>query len=99
MYLDPYIKKITKLCEDHNVRYLFAFGSVITDSFSEYSDIDLVVDINATDPFDYAERYFSLKFSLEDLLHRSIDLLEYKGLKNKYLIKNINNTKKLLYEA
>ena len=99
MYLDNYIDEIKRLCEKHKVKYLIVFGSVLTRDFSDKSDIDFVVDIKSTDPIDYAENYFGLKFQLEDLLNRPVDLLEQKGLKNSYLIEKINKTKKVIYEA
>lgn len=99
MYLDAYINDINRLCENHKVSQLFVFGSVLEDRFTDNSDIDLVVDFITSDPLDYAENYFALKFSLEDLLGRSIDLLEQKAIRNKYLLERINNSKKLLYEA
>ena len=99
MYLDLYKNKIIKLCERYQVKHLFAFGSVLTNRFSDSSDVDLLVDINSKNPIDYAENYFDLKFELEDLLKRKIDLLEERGLKNKYLIENIDNSKLLIYGA
>ena len=99
MYLDSYIDEINRLCVNHKVRQLFAFGSVLNTEFSKDSDIDLVVDFNSSDPIEYAENYFGLKFALEDLLKRQIDLLEQRAIKNKYLALSINNSKKLLYES
>ena len=99
MYLDYYIKDIEKVCKKHKVKFLFAFGSVLTKNFNEESDIDLVVEIKSTDPIEYAENYFGLKFMLEDLLKRPVDLLEQKALKNPYFIKCINKSKKTIYAA
>jgi len=99
MYLDNYIDQIRVLCNENKVKRLFVFGSVLTDRFNETSDVDMLVDIALSDPFDYAENYFDLKFKLQDLLKRPIDLLEEKSMKNTYLIENINQTKKLIYEA
>jgi predicted nucleotidyltransferase len=48
---------------------------------------------------DYADNYFSLKFALEDLLNRKIDLLEDKAIKNPYLRENIDDSKTLLYAS
>ena len=42
--LDFYRPDIIKLCETHKVKSLYAFGSVLTDSFNKKSDIDLIVD-------------------------------------------------------
>jgi len=99
MYLEPYTEQIKKLCANHKVRNLYVFGSVITKDFSDKSDIDFIVDFNTNDPFEYANNYFELKFALEDLLRKPVDLLEQKGLKNSYIIQSINNSKQLIYEA
>ncbi len=99
MYLDPFKNQIIELCKKHEVAHLFAFGSVLTDNFSPNSDVDFIVDINLHDPLEYAENYFDLKFQLELLLLRKIDLLEEKGIKNTYLKRIIDNSKTLIYEA
>jgi predicted nucleotidyltransferase len=97
MYLDTYTDEINALCIRYKVRSLCVFGSVLTDQFSEKSDIDLIVDIDVEDPYDYAERYFDLKFALEDLLKKPVDLLENRAIKNPYFLKNLENSKSLLY--
>jgi len=99
MFLDSYKNKIIQLCERYKVEHLFAFGSVITSKFSDNSDIDFLVNIKLKDPLKYAENYFDLKFQLEELLNRKIDLLEEKAMKNSYLKENIDNSKLLIYEA
>jgi uncharacterized protein len=99
MFLDRYKEDIARLCFENKVKYLYVFGSVITDSFNDNSDIDLVVDIESADPLDYADHYFNLKFSLQDLLQREIDLLENKEIKNPYIRENIERTKTLVYAA
>ncbi|NOZ45304.1 MAG: nucleotidyltransferase [Chlorobi bacterium] len=99
MNLDNYINDINRLCKMHKVRTLFVFGSVVTGKFRPDSDIDFIVDINSNDPIDYAENYFDLKFKLQDLFKKPIDLLEHKGIKNSHLIQSINNSKRILYEA
>jgi predicted nucleotidyltransferase len=95
--LKNHIEQIKQLCNAHHVKTLFAFGSVLSDKFKTESDIDLVVDIDSNDPFDYSDNYFALKFQLENILNRSIDLLEDKAIKNPFLKKQIDNTKVLIY--
>lgn len=93
-----YLKDISRLCREHKVRKLYAFGSVLTDRFSEKSDIDLIVDFEPIDLLQYADNYYDLKFSLEDILHRSIDLLEEKAIKNPYFQEAVNDKRQLVYE-
>ena len=88
---------ITKLCKTHNVKSLYAFGSVVTDKFNMESDIDLIVEFQQLDVLDYVDNYYDLKFSLEILLKREIDLIEEKAIKNPYFRKTINQNKQLLY--
>jgi len=97
MYLDNFKNDITILCLKNKVKSLYVFGSVLTDKFNDKSDIDMVVDIDSTDPFDYADNYFNLKFSLQDLFRRPIDLLENKAIKNPYIRQNIDHSKSLIY--
>ena len=95
--ISQHIEQIKKLCDINKVKSLFAFGSITTDHFQPHSDIDLVVDIDEKDPLSYTDNYFNLKFHLEELLKRQIDLLEQKAIKNPYLKKQIDQTKVLIY--
>lgn len=95
--LKDHIEQINKLCSTHDVRSLYAFGSVVSGKTNSESDIDLVVDISTEDPIDYSENYFAIKFQLEDMLNRSVDLLEDKAIVNPFLKKQIDNTKILIY--
>jgi uncharacterized protein len=97
MLLNQYIDKINTLCLKNKVRSLYVFGSVLTDQFSDSSDIDLIVDIDSNNPFDYADNYFNLKFALQELIGRPIDLLENKAIKNPYIRQKIDSTKSLIY--
>ena len=95
--LDTYSFEIDKLCKNHKVKSLYAFGSVLNDSFNETSDIDLVVDFQQIDLLDYADNYFDFKFSLEKIFNRPIDLLEEKAIKNPYFRESLNQQRKLVY--
>jgi len=91
------IDKINELCITHNVKNLFAFGSVCTDKFSEKSDIDLLISFKPMDHADYADTYFELADKFEELFNRPVDLVTDKSLKNPYFIESLNRTKTLLY--
>ena len=97
MYLDNYYNILQNLCQQNKVRSLYVFGSVLTDKFNDNSDIDLIVDIDANDQFEYADNYFNLKFALQDIFKRPIDLLENKAIKNPIIKENIDRSKQLIY--
>jgi hypothetical protein len=95
--IDKNIDKIRDLCDKHKVAKLFVFGSIMSDKFLKSSDIDLIVDFQDIDLYGYADNYFDLKFALEKILKRNVDLLEDKAISNPYLRKSIDSSKKLLY--
>jgi predicted nucleotidyltransferase len=91
------IDKIKALCMTHNVKSLFAFGSVCTDKFDDKSDIDLLISFEPMEYGDYADTYFILADKFETLFQRSVDLVTDKSLSNPFFIDSINQTKTLLY--
>jgi predicted nucleotidyltransferase len=95
--LDQYSRDIHELCASHKVKRLYAFGSVLTEQFNKNSDVDLIVDFDPIDVANYADNYFDLKFSLQDILHRPVDLLEEKALRNPYFKQAISQNRKLVY--
>ncbi|MCK4663840.1 MAG: nucleotidyltransferase domain-containing protein [Bacteroidales bacterium] len=91
------IDKIRTLCISHNVKTLFAFGSVCTDNFNDSSDIDLLISFNPMDYGDYADNYFSVADKFEEIFDRHVDLVTDKSLSNPFFIDSVNQTKTLLY--
>ncbi len=62
------------------VKSLALFGSLARGDSQPGSDIDILVDFDGPATFD---RYMDLKFFLEDLLGRSVDLVTRKALKQR----------------
>lgn len=92
-----HMDEVTKACISSHVERLFAFGSILSDHFSEESDVDLLVSIDLQDPIEYGESYFQLKFQLEKILGRKVDLLEEQAIRNDVFKSLINNEKVLIY--
>lgn len=96
------LQRIIELCRLHKVKSLAVFGSILTDRFTDDSDVDLLIDFEDYDrdnpqEFDYVTNFFDLQDSLEALLKRKVDLVVGSGLKNKYFINNVNRTKQVIY--
>jgi predicted nucleotidyltransferase len=93
-------KRFILLCRNHNVRYLYAFGSSVTGRFSENtSDIDLLVEIDSEDPVDRGEKLLELWDQFETFFRRKVDLLTESSIHNPYLRKSIDSTKVLIYDG
>lgn len=89
--------KIIILCKKHLVKELYAFGSVLTPSFSKESDVDFLVRFGNVNRLDYFDNYMDLKEALENLLKRSVELLETQTLKNPILKRSIKRNKHIIY--
>jgi len=70
--------RLNDICQRYGVRALYAFGSVLRSDFSDQSDVDLLVEFENRDFISW-DRYFDLKFELEELLGREIDLVDGRG--------------------
>lgn len=82
----------------HHVKDAYAFGSVCSNQFNDLSDIDILVSFKEMKVEEYADNYFALLYSLEDILKRDVDLVTDKSLRNPYFIQSVNRSKKLIYE-
>ena len=48
-FINYRLDKIKEICKNYRVNEAYIFGSVLTDKFSDKSDIDLVVDFKRED--------------------------------------------------
>ncbi len=69
--------KISFMQSHYDVLHLSIFGSVARNEAGPKSDIDILVEFNKP-TFD---NFMELKFFLEDLLHRNVDLVTKDSLK------------------
>lgn len=91
------IEEIKKICLKHQVKRLYAFGSVCTDEFDDNSDIDFIIAFNMRFFDGYVDNFLSLKDKLTKLFHRPVDLITEETIQNPYFIKVSNQTKHLVY--
>ncbi|NLI99766.1 MAG: hypothetical protein GX371_01250 [Bacteroidales bacterium] len=88
---------IIKLCEKYRVKELYLFGSILTDSFNEFSDIDMLVLFDTIELNDYFDNYMDFKDELEKTLNRTVDIVEDQAIKNPIFRKIVDRDKKLIY--
>lgn len=91
---------IDKLCKENKVEKLYVFGSVLNQNFNENSDIDFIISFDESIPLlSYSDYFFNVLFGFEDLFKREIDLITERSLNNPYFIKELNDTKQIIYAA
>lgn len=92
------IVEVAKLCDIHRVKELYLFGSVLTDKFTEASDIDMLIQFTDFDISEYFDNYMDLKEKLEVLFQRNIDLVENQAIRNPVFRTILDREKQLIYE-
>ena len=98
--LTPYqLEAIRELCREYHVAKLEIFGSATRADFDpDRSDIDMLVEFApGTDLGPWMSRFFDLQGQLEVVLGRKVDLLMARALRNPYLIRWINQDRRVLY--
>ena len=91
---------IAKVCARHGVVRLDAFGSALCEDFRPgESDLDLLVEFAPMEPYARVDAYFGLLEDLRAALGLEIDLVMVGAVKNPYIARDIERTKRLLYAA
>ena len=91
---------IAELCARHAVARLDVFGSVLRDDYRPgESDVDLLVEFAPMDGYAKAVAYFDLLDDLRELLGVEVDLVMAGAVKNRYIARDIERTRQLLYAA
>jgi predicted nucleotidyltransferase len=98
--LTNHLEEIRGLCARYRVKRLAVFGSAVKGTFNpERSDVDFVVEFESLEPSDGWHSYFDLKFALQDLLRRPVDLVGLTAVENPYFRRSIELTQRELYAA
>jgi predicted nucleotidyltransferase len=97
--LQAFHQQIQDICIRYQVKNLYAFGSVTkAPDFNAINDIDLIVAFNQNIKIeDYADYYFDLADSLEELFGKKVDLMTEKPIKNPFLKASIEKSKIKIY--
>ena len=91
---------IAALCRKHGVVRLFVFGSALRNDFRPgESDADLLVEFGPMGGHAKAHAYFDLLDELSALLGTNVDLVMAGAVKNRYIARDIERTKRELSAA
>ncbi|MCK5685279.1 nucleotidyltransferase domain-containing protein [bacterium] len=94
---EKYQDEINRICEKYHVKSLIVFGSALSNDFNESSDIDFLIEFdNAVNGIN---RYMNVKFELEKLFTRAVDLVMPKAIKNERIRNYIYSNIREIYAA
>lgn len=90
------IKTIQEYFKTQPVLKAWVFGSYARGEETEDSDVDILVDLDYSQPVGL--EFVQMQLDLQSLLKKSIDLVSSRGV-SKYIKPYIDTDKKLLYEC
>ncbi|MBR3577455.1 MAG: nucleotidyltransferase domain-containing protein [Bacteroidales bacterium] len=90
------IKTIQDYFKTQPVLKAWVFGSYARGEETEDSDVDILVDLDYSQPVGL--EFVQMQLDLQSLLKKSIDLVSSRGV-SKYIKPYIDTDKKLLYEC
>jgi predicted nucleotidyltransferase len=91
------LPQIKSICEKHQVKSLYVFGSACTNDFTTHSDIDFLVSFQERYFMGYLNNFVSLKENLEKAIGRKSDLIAEQAISNPVFIETLNRTKQKIY--
>jgi predicted nucleotidyltransferase len=99
--LENYQMGLKQLCDKNKVvKKLYFFGSALTPRFdATSSDIDVLIETEDIIPEEKGENLIAIWDDLEKLFNRKVDLLTENSLSNPFLKKEIEQTRKLIYDG
>lgn len=89
------IEKIRKILKGKPVKRAYLFGSSVREEEDNINDIDILVELDYTNPIGLA--FVRMKLELEETLGKDVDLVTSKSL-SKYVKPFIEEEKILIYE-
>jgi predicted nucleotidyltransferase len=101
MLVQEQLEQIYSLCHEYHVTRLEIFGSATRDDFDpNQSDIDILVEfVPETDLGPWMANFFALQERLGAVLGRKVDLVMAKAVHNPYVLRSINQDRRVLYAA
>ena len=94
---EKYQDQIDQICLRYNVKKLTVFGSALSDHFEDSSDIDFFLELKTTEGG--IKKYMNIKFELEKLFIRPVDLVMPKAITNQRIKKYMYSNMKEIYAA
>jgi predicted nucleotidyltransferase len=96
--IDVSKEKIEAFCRRNQIREFSFFGSVLTDSFTSHSDLDVLVSFHPDLELSLVD-LGRMREELKEIFGREVDLVEKEALHNPYRKYSILREKQTIYAA
>jgi predicted nucleotidyltransferase len=91
---------VAALCRRYGVARLYVFGSALREDYRPgKSDVDFLVEFGSMDGHSKAHAYFDMLDELRELLGTEVHLVMAGAVKNRYIARDIECSKEMLFAA
>lgn len=98
--IETHRSDLDEVCRRYHVKTLELFGSGADGSFDPArSDLDFLLEFLPDTPNRIFNGYFDLKFDLERLFGRKVDLVMPRAVRNRFFLQAINRQRTRVYAA
>lgn len=88
------------LCRKYHVKTLEVFGSAVEDTWDPArSDLDFLLEFLPETSGRIFDGYFDLKYDLERLFGRKVDLVMPRAIRNRFFLEAVNQQRQPVYAA
>ena len=96
--IDVKREEIAEACQRYGIERLCSFGSALRDDFRHGdSDIDLLVEFSPMDISRKFHAYLEARASFSKILQAEVDLIMSGAVRNKFIAREIDRPKRLVY--
>jgi predicted nucleotidyltransferase len=90
--------KIAFFCKRYGIKQLALFGSILSQNFTNKSDIDIMITFLPQSNCSYFD-LLDIKAELEQLTGRKVDVIEKDSITNPYRKKSIFENLRVIYDS
>ena len=95
--VQQYMPAIQDACKSFGVTELYLFGSALTESFGEDSDVDVLASFAPGKGI--FMRFMGFKERLEEIFGRKVDVVMPEGIRNPIFEEEVMSTRRQVYAA
>ena len=92
------LDQVEAICRAYGVMRLSLFGSAARGEENP-NDLDFLVVLDAPVDPDYADRYFGLKWDLDNLFNLPVDLVSENAIRNPYFREELDEQRQVVFES
>lgn len=95
--LENHLEEITILCQNYNVKSLYAIGKICSDNFEDDCEIDFLIDFTNVQKDQLTDKLYHMAFLFEQVLQHKVEVISWENAEYMSLVNEENPLKELIY--